>query len=567
MNAIFFLYVRSIKNRFYNSMRSPGRLIKTLGFACILAMLIVGAATGAIVSAAPAEMPLLQGMMFILFFLPYFAGRYGGIGPFSVENVNFIFTAPILPRTVLLAEVVRRLWDMIVISIAAVTMFSFMGMVIVIEFSHILLMWIFCLALMVVCKLYGLFLFAVLNNSKSVPPDAGSTQRFSTRAKLFLINLAYEYRRIYRWIGFFWAVLLLIAAVIYFAHAGWELLPGVIGLVSSPVFALTPLVGWAAAGAFAFMGGQAVSGAIYTCLLLTAGVYFFWVVYRSAPDFYDEALGTPRAAPLTKTTINGPVSGKSNFHGNGAAVFFDKHLLEESGGWSSKTRISWLRDTRACAFLELVGGGILGGMALAIIWGLYARGIFGNIEIFAMIIRTIGVPSGNILAVLIPSILILAAYPQYDKGFMELYNFYFYLVPDSPVRKLFWVSVASIVNVCAVAMLVLVPAGVVSGTSPAVVLAVILAYFAAAFMVLGLRLAVVRVLGVVSGGQQKLVATLPVLVFVLIGMVGMLAMFYFGPESWGLLVALLGFAGWCGLIGALGFGFSLRVLHDVDAPL
>jgi len=185
----------------------------------------------------------------------------------------------------------------------------------------------------------------------------------------------------------------------------------------------------------------------------------------------------------------------------------------------------------------------------------------------AMLFRTIGVPSGNILAILVPAILILAAYPQYDKGFMELYNPYFYLVPDSPARKLLWVSMARIVKLCAVAVLVLTPAGLVSGTSLVVILATLLAYFSAALMVLGLRLAVVRFLGIVSAGRQKLVATLPVMIFVLAGVVGMLAVFYFGPESFGLLVALLGLAGYCVVVGAIALLFSLKILHDVDAPV
>jgi len=542
MNAIIYLYISSLKNRVHGGIRSPKRLIKFLGLAFVFLLFIAGAANGVVGSVSPTEMPppMLKGTMFILFLIPYYGGRHGSIGPFGTEYMNFVFTAPIMPRTVLLAELVRRLGDMLIISLAIMTVFAFMSMNVVIEINHMFLAGLFCFVLTVVCKLFGMYLFV-------------------------------EYRKAYRWAGFFWIALLLIAAIFHLARAGWEWLPGIYDFLDSHIFALTPLVGWAAAGAFAFMMGQTVAGVLYTGLLVAAGAYFSWVIYRSAPDFYDEALGMPVIAD-TDNISTGAIAGNitnsnSNFCGDGAAAFFDKHLLEESGVWSSKTRIPWLKDSRAGAILETVGIGIFGGMALAVIWGLYARGFAGDIELAAMLFRTIGVPSGNILAVLIPSVLVLAAYPQYDKGFMELYNPYFYLVPDSPIRKLLWVSMARIVKVCAVAILVLGLAGAVSGTSPVIVLGAMLAYIASAFMVLGLRLAVVRVLGVVSGGRQKLVATLPVMVFVLVGVIGMLAIFYFGPESWGLTVALLGFAGWCGLAGMLGFGFSLRVLHDVDAPL
>lgn len=549
MNAIMYMYVISIKNWIFEGIRSPKRLAKALGLTFIFLMFVLGAASGVVVSAAPIDLPLLKGMMFVLFLVPFAIGRYGGIGPFGNEHMNFIFTAPILPRTVLLAEILRRFRDMVVISLAVMAVFAFTGLTVVMEIRHIVLAGVFCLILCVVCKLFGMYLFVA-------------------------------YKGIYRLIGLFWLALLLVAGVFYFARAGWMILPGLLNFLDSYVFALTPLVGWASAGAFAFMTGNVTQGIVFTGLLVVAGGYFFGVVYKSSPDFYDEAIGAPDVADVNYervntsesslmeiTTTNSLTSAKSNFRGIGAEVFFYKHLSEESGGWASRTRIPWIRNTRAGAVAELIGSGIFAGIAAAIIWGLYARGLGGDIEHVAMIFRTIGVPSSNILAVLIPAILILTAYPQYDKGFIELYNPYFYLIPDSPVRKLLWVSMARIIKVCAVAVLVLLPAGFISGTPPVVILATLLAYLASAFMVLGLRLAIVRFLGVVSGGRQKLVATLPVLIFVLAGVVGMLAVFYFGAESWGLFVSLIGFTGYSGLTGVLAFLFSLRVLHDVDAPV
>jgi len=557
MNAILFLYACSIKNRLLEVIRSPKLLAKTLGLTFIFAIFVAGAVSGAIVSPSPAALPLFKGLMFVLFIGPFLIGRYGGIGPFTDEQINFVFTAPILPRTVLFSEVLRRVKDMTFISLAAMAVFAFMGLTVVMEVRLILLAGIFCFILAVVCKLFGMYLFVA-------------------------------YKGFYRWIGLFWVVLLLGAGVFYFARAGWEVVPGLYGLIDSYVFALTPLIGWATAGAFAFLVGNVIAGVMYTGLLFVAGGYFFWVIYNSSPDFYDEALGVPdvevygtadgMVAPaqllseptqlsVADETDFTNISNRPGFRGVGAAVFFDKHLLEESGGWLSRFLSKRFKASRIGFIVELIGAEIFVWTALAVLWGLYARGLAGDIEWVAMLFRTIGVPSSNILALLIPSVLIMAAYPQYDKGFMELFKPYFYLVPDSPARKLLWASIAGIAYVCAVALLVLVPAGIISGTSPVAVVATVLAYFASAFMVLALRLAIVRVLGVVSGGRQRLVATLPVILVVLVGVVGMLTVFYFGPERFGLVFALLGFAGYCGLVGVLGFWFSLNVLHDVDAPI
>ena len=514
MNALMFLYTGSLKNRFKGAIRSPMWLLKALILLFAAALFIAGAVTSVVVAPEPAEQLLLKGVMFILFLFPYWAGRFGGIGSFEMADVNFIFTAPILPRTILLTGLVRRLGDIFIISFTAMLIFSFMATISVINVMQILLVGLFCLILTAVCKLFGMYLFIA-------------------------------YRKVYRWIGFFWMALLLSAGIFNVYRAGWEWLPGLLALLDSYVFALTPLVGWAAAGAFAFMAGQVFAGVVYMGMLLAAGGYFFCVVYRSAPDFYEELLGAPTIAhpePIINVVTDEPRTGEHNLplrdigrvtyrgktglHGTGAAVFFHKHIREAS------------RASRA----GLMGTDIFWGMSYAVIWGIYTRGYDAGIEIVARVFGRIGVPSGNILAVLTPLIFIMAIYPQFDRGFMELYNPYFYLTPERPWRKLLWVCMGRIIKVFAITVLVLGLAGVISRTAPHIVLATMLAYLASAFMVLGLRLAIVRLLGIVTGAGQMLVFTLPVVFFVLVGWVGMLAVFFFGPESWGLLVGLLGFA-------------------------
>ena len=525
MNSLMYLNICSFKNRFLEAVRSPKLLAKALImiFMCLLFVVsaIVGVSTGGLM-----EPLLLKGVLFVLFLLPYWAGRFGGVGSFGMEDVNFVFTAPILPRTVLLAGLWRRFSGMLVISFAVVIVLFFFE----VEFMYILIAGIFCFVLTVVCKLLGMYMFVA-------------------------------YRKVYRWIGFFGMALLLGFGVFYVYRAGWEWMPGILGLLDSYVFAFTPLVGWAVAGAFSFMTGQMLAGLIYLSLLLAAGGYFFWTVYRSSPDFYDELLGVPAIAsdidsepvgrPLAASKAVATQKSRVGLAGTGAAVFFHKHVREIS-------RISWA---------GVIGSGTLWGMALAVIWGLYARDYDTGIEFIAHIFGRMGIPSGNILAVLVPLVIIMAAYPQFDHGFLEMYNPYFYLVPEPPRRKLLWVSMVRIVKVCVMTVLVLGPAGVISRTAPSIVLAAMLAYLACAFMVLGLRLAMVRLLGVVSGARQKLVSTLPVMFFVGVGLLGVLVAFFFGPEDLGLLIGLLGFAGWCTLVGGMGFGFSLRVLHDVDAPV
>ena len=206
-------------------------------------------------------------------------------------------------------------------------------------------------------------------------------------------------------------------------------------------------------------------------------------------------------------------------------------------------------------------------LTYAIAWGIYVRAFDASIEIIAVLYRAIGVPSGNMLAVLMPMILIATVNPQFDRGFQELTSPYFYLIPESPARKLIWVNMMRILRVCIIAITVFCIAGLIAGAPVGAVLAAMLAYIAAIFMVLGLRLATVRLMGVVSAARRRLVATLPVAFFMMLGVVGMLAIFYMGPQRYGLVIALLSFVGWCVVVGLLAFIACLKTLHNVDAPV
>jgi len=520
MKALTFLYTRSLKNRVLEEVRNPKSLVKALFLFFAFIVFVVGAVTGVNAGAMPLEWPLLKGFSFLLFLLPYWAGRFGGVGTFGMEDVNFVFTAPILPRSVLLSGLMRRLGGMLVISLAVVVAFAFSSTIAVIGLSHIAWVAVFSVVLSVVCKLMGMHIFVA-------------------------------YKKVYRWIGFSWMLMLFAVFHFYLYRAGWEFNPALLSFLDSIIFAATPLIGWAMAGAFAFMAGQIITGLVFTMLLLTAGGFFFWTVYRSSPDFYDETLGAPVNYDKTEDVRQGALQIGDELKGAGAAVFFYKHRREAS-------RVSRM---------GILGTGIFMGIALAILWGLHARGLGGDIEVLASLFRVIGVPSTSILAVLIPLIFLMAAYPQFDQGFIELRSPFFYMVPDAPWRKLLWVSMTRIIKICVVAVFVIALGGIVGGVSPVIILLTVLAYFASGFMVLGLRLAMMRFLGVVAGGKQKLVSTVPVMAFVVLGVVGLLGVFYSRPDDMGLVAGLGVFVGWGLVVGVVGFAVALRVLHDVDAAV
>jgi len=520
MSALFYMHTRSLKNRFLAALRDPRLIAKALGLTVFIAIIIVGALTGVQIRGENTDMLVLKGMMFLVFLLPYWAGRFGGGGTFGVEDVNHIFTAPIPPRTVLLSGLIRQLGGMLVICVAVMVVFSFASTVMVISLAHILWAGLFGLILMVVCKLMGMYLFVA-------------------------------YKKIYRWIGLLWMLMLAGVFVFHTSRAGWDWTSGLLAVLDSHVFALTPFVGWAAAGAFGFGVGQVLHGVIYTGLLVASGVYFFWAIYRSNPDFALDEGGEGETSGQS-TTKPQDTARHAFPNKTGPRMFFHKHVLEAS------------RVSRLGIFgLDIIG--IIGWTVFAVVWGLYARSLYIDIEIVSLLFIYVGVPSRSILALLMPLVFVVAIYPYFDRGFREYSSPYFYLMPASPGQKLFWISMLRAVNVCVTAVLVLGIGGAISGTSPLLVIIAMLAYVSAAFMALGVRAAAVGLFGAMSKAGKTLAATLPVLLFVLLGWIGMLAVFYSGNESWVEPVALLGLAGWCLAVGGAGFWYGVRVLHDLDA--
>jgi len=353
------------------------------------------------------------------------------------------------------------------------------------------------------------------------------------------------YKRVYRWIGLFWLVVLVGAFVFFVARGGWDWVDGLFTLLGSHIFTLTPLVGWAAGATANFAAGQVAWGIGYLALLLMAGMYFFRVVYLSWPDFTYQDEGPSHATPQVAHGAQVAASPQI-FKGTGAKVFFYKHLEEGAKG-------------------DIIG--IIGWVIFAVLWGLYARNPNINIDGVAILFMMVGVPSNSILAILLPLVFFIALAPMFDRGFMEFSHPYFYLIPDSPGNKLLWASMSRIIYVAVCAVGVIGLGGVISSTAPQLVLGTMLAYIAATFMVLGVRAASIGLFSLTSGAGKKLAATLPVLIFVLVGWIGMMAIFFLQPGGAQLGVALLVFSGWCLVIGGIALLYAVKTLHNVDAPV
>ena len=506
-----------------------------MGLLFFITLIVLGAITGVHLR-SPMNPLILKGITFVVFLLPYWIGRFSGGGSFGMEDVNFVFTAPILPRTVLLSGLIRRFSGMLLVTVCVACVFIFTSFLVgEIELTYILLAGLYGFILIFICKLFGMYLFVA-------------------------------YKKAFRWIGLFWMLILAVVFFYYTFRAEWDWRYGLFELLESPVFDFTPIVGWATAGVFSFINGQILFGLLFTFLLLALGLYFFVVIYRSKPDFYEETIGSADDI-LVMPTIDDddiqevissnldtkpppPVPGAYDFTVRkiGAAAFLYKQIKE-----ATKT-----------SRMGILGTGIFGWIAYAIAWGLYVRFYNGNIEFLSTMFIFIGVPVGNILAVLAPMIAAISIYPQFDRGFREFGNPYFYLVPDRPGKKLLWASISRIIYVCVAAIVVLIPAGIISQTSPIIVIAVILAYLACSFMVLGVRTATTCFFNAETEAGRRLTSTLTVFVCVLIGWIGLMAIFFLGPVIWGLLFGLLAFAGWCVCLGIIGFWYGVRRLHGLE---
>ncbi len=310
MKSLFYLTSRTWKNKFSELIRSPLRLIVTVGF---IALLIMNFSADIFHSYGQRPLEEFYAIIFLFYALAFLTGAYRGFthggSVFSLTDVNFLFTSPLKPSSVLFHGMMNQLGSSL-----------WMGLVFVYQFALLRSLYPVGTKEMLLCVLgYGAVVFLS-----------------QTAAMLFYFFTCGEEEKIKKAKAVFYLVclvflLIFLSGVDFYSFSLLSLAKGFI----SPVMGAFPVAGWI----FALVKGVFEGNYTQCIIAFSASAVFvasvFLVLSRSAHGYYEDVLLTAEKNAADKASGNVGKDKKSFSEvkggigkGKGASVVFYKHLLE-----------------------------------------------------------------------------------------------------------------------------------------------------------------------------------------------------------------------------------------------
>jgi hypothetical protein len=152
------------------------------------------------------------------------------------------------------------------------------------------------------------------------------------------------------------------------------------------------------------------------------------------------------------------------------------------------------------------------------------------------------------------------------RGIMELSSHHIYMLPASAFSKLIWNNAEAVLKVTGESLFMFVPAGIILGASPLLIMATALAYIAFTLMLIGVWYLLLRWTGLIANQGILILAYVAiVLVFILPGLV-LAIIVGTGGETWSVAAGTGILAFWQAVVALVCFWLSRGVLHKCDMP-
>jgi len=534
IKSLFFLQYCDLKNRLLELRHKPGKLVFIL-FIIGLVLFFLISAIMADVPMEPSEMVFLKGILFAFFLFTFVTGllpAFGkGLSNYGMEDVNTLFVAPIHPQTILLYGIMKALKTLFLGSFFIFFQLQWMrsafgvgpGALIPLGFGYVLMSF--------VGNVLAQVIYAFTNG---VP-------RRKNIAKVLVV-----------------LALVPVAGLFLFEmmNVGWDFWAGLPDFLGSPIVDFTPVVGWTAAGIFAFISGDVVWGLIFLGLLIGFAVVCIIVLYVKNPDFYEDTLSaTETAFEVQRAAQEGDMStaigatGRdikikgTGLRGIGANVFLFKHLRE---------------SLRASRF------GLWGFGSLALIIGAIVLAFFTRPDYVYEMMDWFG----PLMSVTITFIFISTFTHDVSRGSVETYSHYIYMIPESAFKKWIWAHGEVMLKVIPEAIVTFASVGLILGASIGATVVAAVTYVMFKFYLCGINLAFMRIYGSkMSGGVIIFIYYVVVFVPLIPGVVAWVIIGIAFPTVVGMTIGMLVFTLWQLSLGLFCFVISKSVLHNCDMPV
>ena len=523
MKSHFYLLRKTLLNMLKEIARKPGLMalyiIILLGIGASLLGTLLGAARSEASLPLAYLTPIFGAFLLLFYAMAIQKGLSAGDTLFSMSDVNLLFVSPVNPRATLLYGLLR----MAGMSFWAGFFLLFQGG----NLAH------FGIAFGGVLLLFGVFMLNMMA---------------LTLLSLVVYNLTNGRpgrKRLVRVLSAAVFVPLLAFAAVTFLQTG-DPLATLDAVVTSPVLAATPFVGWASAGAIAVLGGDTLAGFGLLGLLVLTGAGMFAYILFSRSDYYEDVLvATETAFEKKRAAAEGDVMANSanaagkvkvkqtGLGGRGARVFLYKHLRES------------FRQNRFGFF------------------SLYMVIMTAGMTALAFFLRGETDVTTPMQIVMWTQIFMIGT----GRGLYETYSHYIYMIPASAFRKLLWGNMELMLRSLVEGVLFIGIPGIVMGSHPLVILSAAAVYVCFSFMLMGVNYLSMRVLSAnLSVGLLLIAYTCAAILFAVPGVAGALIV---GIAVGGVGGALLGLTilwAWCLLVGLVCFALSKDVLHKCDMP-
>ncbi|MDL2219815.1 putative ABC exporter domain-containing protein [Ruminococcaceae bacterium OttesenSCG-928-O06] len=523
MNSLVFKLRKTLKNRLLQLRRKPGLLVLYLLFAGLITMSFIGASSGHMALGGNTDIGWLKlaflAYLLLFAFTSVTAGLSTGASVFAMADVNFLFTAPVSPKLVLVDGLLQQAGKSIFASVFILMMGSTLRSVWGVGPTWLLALFVGYVFSLVVFQLVSVVIYMYANGRP------GAKRVVAVVAAALLLPT--------------------VLAILVPYLGGVPIADALLAALHGNILYTLPVAGWVTQGVFGLLSGNFVAAGLGLGLSMLGVALCFVLLLAGKSDYYEDVLvatettfqrqraaaeGNLQAAETRrKVKLGKNESGK--IWGWGASAFLGKHMLEDF----RRNRLKLL-DASSFSFILT---------AAAMAFFLRQEGGLITILITTMMMRMFLVGTGL--------------------GLKELYTHYIFMVPASSFAKIVWSNLELCIKSLAESVIAFVAAGLIMGASAVEILLCVVVTAVFTVLLVSVNLLSMRMFASVL--SQGLLLTFYMLFVLLVMAPGIVGAVLLGMVVGGLggLAAGLGVLTlWQLLLSALFFFLARGVLHNCD---
>ncbi len=449
-NALTYLLGTKLRNRVKEFFKKPIRLIYVVIVIALIVVTLVGGKSGAeeadrTVRSFKELTAGLNVLLIFIFTITFNSGLNNGGSFFRMPDVNFLFPSPLNKRSILFYALIQQIGTSMLIGIFILFQYTMLHVTYNLSYFGLLLIFLIYSLTVFLSQTSAMFVYTLISDSD-------------------------KKKRIAKTVLYFVIALLAVYVGLNVLQSRDDILGGLVKAVNGLPVLLFVFAGWLGGFAASVFAGNYIQAIVWFALCAAAFAAIVTAMSKSKRDYYEDVLSstetlqsalmavkdgvTPEAAP--RVIKVGKIGlGK----GQGASVFFYKHLLE---------------NRRASKIL-------IKPMSLTFI--------------IMTVIFSIFLKKGGIIPAFSFSIYMMVFSVALGRFNRELTKPYIYLVPEPPIKKLGFALAETLPTELLESILVMVPVSFITNTDALTCLFCIISRVSFAALFLASSVAIERIWG------------------------------------------------------------------------